>query len=214
MGKKLESSELKKLPKTQAEAIRKGERYFFTGKPCKNGHISQRVLHKKSKTKKDECYECVSIRAKKYRAENNEKMAAFNKQRRSADFRLEENKKRRDKYHSSKEHRDYVRSTQYKSNYGISIEEYERLFKSQSRQCAICRKAPETDNSARRLSVDHDHETGHVRGLLCSECNTMLGHLDDDPKRCIKAAVYIEKAGDYRNNSHLKKKLRGRKAIT
>ena len=47
MGRKLDSTELKKLPKTQDEAIRKGERYFFTGQPCKNGHVSQRVLKKK-----------------------------------------------------------------------------------------------------------------------------------------------------------------------
>ena len=47
MGRKLDSPELKKLPKTEAEAIRKGERYFFTGQPCKNGHVSQRVLNKK-----------------------------------------------------------------------------------------------------------------------------------------------------------------------
>jgi hypothetical protein len=214
VGKKLDSSESKNLPKTQAEAIRKGERYFFTGQPCKNGHISQRVLQKKSNKLKNECYECISIRSQKYRATNKEKMAAFNAKRRSVEYRLEENKKRRDKYESNKEQRDYVRSLRYKSNYGINIEEYEELFKSQSGKCAICRKPSETINSSRRLAVDHDHKTGSVRGLLCSDCNTMLGHFDDDPKLCIKAATYIKKAGDYRDNEYLKRKLRGRKALT
>ena len=213
MGKKLDTFELRKLPKTEAEAIRNGERYFFTGQPCKNGHVSQRVLQKKGSKFKSECYECISIRSKKYRAANKEKMAGFNLERRSAEYRSKVNKQRRDKYKSQKEYRDYVRSKTYKGKYGLNIEKYDELFKSQSGKCAICGKSSKEMADKKRLAVDHDHKTGQIRGLLCSDCNTMLGHFHDDPKLCIKAASYLDKAGDYRDNEYLKSKLRGRKAI-
>jgi hypothetical protein len=46
--------------------------------------------------------------------------------------------------------------------------------------CAICKRA--TGTGKRKLAIDHDHSTGHVRGLLCSVDNKLLGHLRDDPE--------------------------------
>lgn len=56
--------------------------------------------------------------------------------------------------------------------YAISIEQYEEMLAAQDDRCAICRKAPP---EGRRLAVDHDHDTGRVRGLLCTACNAALG---------------------------------------
>jgi len=76
-----------------------------------------------------------------------------------------------------------------KRNYGISLADYERMFKTQNGLCAICNK-PDTK---RRLSVDHDHKTGKNRELLCSLCNLTLGHLSDDPELFDRAAAYLRR---------------------
>jgi len=63
-----------------------------------------------------------------------------------------------------------------KNNYGITVEYYKELFIQQGGECAICRKPQSEFNYP--LHVDHDHQTGKVRGLLCSGCNTGLGHFE------------------------------------
>jgi hypothetical protein len=68
--------------------------------------------------------------------------------------------------------------------YGLTVEDYDRLLAEQGGVCAICRQ-PETRRKRRSstevvpLAVDHDHDTGVVRGLLCHTCNVRLGHVDD-----------------------------------
>lgn len=80
--------------------------------------------------------------------------------------------------------------------YRLSPSEFDALLKAQGGACAICR-FPETkihrDGSVTRLSVDHDHETGAVRGLLCSGCNVGLGSFADDPEALRAAVDYVER---------------------
>lgn len=68
--------------------------------------------------------------------------------------------------------------------YGLSVEEYESLLKSQDGKCAICRRES-------KLHVDHNHANGKVRALLCFACNTGLGMFDDDPKLLAMANAYL-----------------------
>lgn len=91
-----------------------------------------------------------------------------------------------------KEDPDYQRRRRavWMSRFGLTIEAYDLLFKSQGGKCAICRKPP----GRLRLAVDHDHSTNSVRGLLCSNCNRGIGHLQDDPEIVTAAAVYIRRA--------------------
>jgi len=56
--------------------------------------------------------------------------------------------------------------------------------------CAICGGINDNDDA---LSVDHDHETGRIRGLLCSKCNKGLGSFNDDPELLRKAIAYLER---------------------
>lgn len=65
------------------------------------------------------------------------------------------------------------RHCQLKARYGLSAAEYDHLLALQRNVCRICRKPCST---GKRLAVDHDHETGKVRGLLCRRCNRGLGH--------------------------------------
>ena len=65
-----------------------------------------------------------------------------------------------------------------KSLYGISIEEVEHMKVQQNYLCKICKT--HESNLKRKLFVDHCHETGKVRGLLCQLCNTMIGNAKDN----------------------------------
>ena len=75
-----------------------------------------------------------------------------------------------------------------KQNYGMTPEEYSALLERQAGRCAICRKPPQT----RRLAVDHDHKTGHIRGLLCPRCNRCIGLFQDRLDLLQRAASYLE----------------------
>jgi hypothetical protein len=74
--------------------------------------------------------------------------------------------------------------------YSLLVEEFWKIYEHQGRRCFVCQRA--TGMGKRRLSVDHCHSTGFVRGLLCSTCNKMLGHLRDDPEAFRRAAKYLE----------------------
>lgn len=79
--------------------------------------------------------------------------------------------------------------------YGITVEQYDAMLVEQAGRCAICLTPPSgSGRNTTRLHIDHDHETGKVRGLLCSRCNTALGQLADDPERMHRMINYITKA--------------------
>jgi hypothetical protein len=79
------------------------------------------------------------------------------------------------------------RDSQLKRNYGISLLEYQKLFKKQNGKCAICSK-----RSDKTLHVDHDHKTGRIRGLLCFRCNYGLGYFKDNLKQFKQIVKYLE----------------------
>lgn len=91
---------------------------------------------------------------------------------------------------------DAVRGYRLKRQYGITVADYNRMFEKQGGVCAICKK-PESargnHGTARELAVDHCHDTGKVRGLLCTGCNTAIGKLrvSDDTLR--NASAYLRK---------------------
>lgn len=75
----------------------------------------------------------------------------------------------------------HMRNYFMRIKYNLTIEKYDQLFENQNGVCKICKK-PETaikNGTLARLSVDHDHVTGAIRGLLCSKCNHGLGNFED-----------------------------------
>ena len=74
-----------------------------------------------------------------------------------------------------------------KQKYGISIEEFDVLYDKQGGVCAVCSKSTEY-----RLCVDHRHDTGKIRGLLCRPCNKAIGQLGDTPEGVLKAYGYLK----------------------
>lgn len=78
---------------------------------------------------------------------------------------------------------------------GITNEEYDALHVMCGGVCTICGQ-PETGNTPTKdglkvLSVDHDHATGMIRGVLCNACNVALGKMRDDPDLLERAAAYL-----------------------
>jgi len=92
------------------------------------------------------------------------------------------------------ERHEYRRNWQLKKAYGISLGEYQMLFDLQDGKCAICDNS-ETDSTngiVHLLAVDHDHDSGKVRGLLCKKCNTAIGLLKHQESLLDKAKKYLE----------------------
>ncbi len=72
--------------------------------------------------------------------------------------------------------------------YGITAEQYDAILKVQGGKCALCRRAT---GATKALAVDHDHETGAVRGICCGVCNKILGHFRDDPEAFRRGTEYL-----------------------
>ena len=130
---------------------------------------------------------------KEYRAKNKEKIAQANREYR------EKNKEKRT--NTTKEYRDKnkdkIKEYAWKrAGINITQKEYEGLLVEQNYSCAICDKHQSVLNKT--LAVDHDHETGEIRGLLCWECNTALGKLGDSIPGILKVLEYLQK-GENRN---------------
>jgi hypothetical protein len=83
------------------------------------------------------------------------------------------------------------RDRQWDIKFGLSPEDYLEMYNKQDGKCACCgRYAEEVSN--KNLAVDHDKDTGKIRGLLCSSCNQGIGLLGDDLESVIKAVRYLE----------------------
>lgn len=88
-----------------------------------------------------------------------------------------------------------IKNSQLKYSYGITLDIYEQMLVDQKGLCLICFK-PETrkfksKNKVSELVVDHCHKTGKVRGLLCSSCNTAIGHLRENPETIKNILTYL-----------------------
>jgi hypothetical protein len=86
--------------------------------------------------------------------------------------------------------KDEHRNTQLKSDYKITLNEYNEILIKQEYKCAICGNIK---NGNRRMCVDHNHSTGEIRGLLCSRCNLGIGSFCDDVNLLTNAINYLKK---------------------
>lgn len=88
----------------------------------------------------------------------------------------------------------YAKNYRLKRNYSISTGQYEEMLKEQLGGCAICETT--ISYGSKSLAVDHCHQTGKVRGLLCTACNTALGLLKEDMELFKKSIQYLELHND------------------
>jgi hypothetical protein len=93
-------------------------------------------------------------------------------------------------------HRDIYRRANNKANlrvrFGLTVDEFNVLVEKSDGKCGICRKP---ESRKRRLCLDHDHNTGALRGFLCSACNLWLASSKDDPIMLEKTIRYLKFPG-------------------
>jgi hypothetical protein len=128
------------------------------------------------------CKECLKAYSKEYRNTKSKEGKSVTK------LAIE---KKPEKYN-----KDYFQKASRKSRlkrlYGISENEYIKMLEDQDGRCAIC-KVSGGLISGSFLSVDHNHSTGAIRGLLCSRCNTALGMLEDSLDNLEAAKIYLQR---------------------
>lgn len=97
-----------------------------------------------------------------------------------------------------RKNKERVQGHEIKTRFGISLDDYNKMMEDQQGVCKICglpeSKLDHRSKLPRRLAVDHCHSTGKVRGLLCSDCNTALGLMKDNPKLLNEAIKYLSGA--------------------
>lgn len=82
--------------------------------------------------------------------------------------------------------------------YGLTHDDYVTMLNAQDNRCAICDGADPGRKNSRRFLVDHDHETGRVRGLLCYQCNTLLSNASDSVRVLLAAERYLQSHRSHR----------------
>ena len=85
----------------------------------------------------------------------------------------------------------YSRTSRLNATYGITADQFDTMLAAQEWRCAICRDIEPGGGRTGALSVDHDHVTGKVRGILCHQCNMALGKFKDNPELLRRAADYL-----------------------
>lgn len=118
----------------------------------------------------------IRAKVKEYRANNTARIREYDAQRRAGN-----------------KHRYHAYFLQYK--YGITAADYQHMLHNQGGVCAVqgCGNDGSEDKRRRRLFVDHCHQTGKVRGLLCCNCNRVLGMMKESAELLRGLAGYIEK---------------------
>lgn len=98
--------------------------------------------------------------------------------------------------HKMHKHRSRILRT-----YGITLEQYDQMLLDQNGLCAVCHKLC---RSGKKLSIDHNHDSGVVRGLLCSGCNLALGSLMESAANARSLADYIDNFSSKEKSLELK----------
>jgi hypothetical protein len=108
--------------------------------------------------------------------------------RKSANAWLDRNREK-----SNARHRKHHRKNHLKQNYNLTIDDFNRLVQNQKGACAICLNKF-AENKSGKPHVDHDHNTGIVRGILCGYCNSALGMFRDNEEVLRNAINYLLKS--------------------
>jgi Recombination endonuclease VII len=87
--------------------------------------------------------------------------------------------------------KDKTRAHRYKSEYGVTLVEYEQLLRQQGGNCACCGCSGNPDG--KRMAIDHCHQTGKIRGILCRKCNAGIGMLGDNIEGLLQAINYLRR---------------------
>lgn len=89
-----------------------------------------------------------------------------------------------------------MRERKWLARWGFTPESFRALNEKQEWRCAVCKRLPLEASKRKNLCVDHDHETGAIRGLLCAPCNMALGLMQDNLAILLQAVKYLQAAAE------------------
>lgn len=140
----------------------------------------------KNKTSRDgyqhHCKDCTRVKQAEWRKANPEKARSYMKKYRESE------RGRRARQARTERDREANRWGHIQRRYGLTQDDYTRMYEEQGSRCPLCLEEQEI------LYVDHCHQTGRVRGLVCDRCNRALGALRDDADIAERAAAYLRRA--------------------
>lgn len=158
-------------------------------------------------SKSENAKEAQKKRMKRWREENREKVREYSRawREKNADHIKDYNASYMPEYYQ----REGAAISRWKRNlkaYDLTPADFNKMWQAQNGKCAICQHemAPR-GRKKDAATVDHNHATGEVRGLLCRGCNHGIGNLKDDPEILLRAAEYLNDKGHY---AHFNKVLK------
>lgn len=143
-------------------------------KICSRCHELKTEFHRNSRKNdllRSDCKDCRNAYRRKYRQKNKPQFT---------------------KYENTEKFKNKSFEQKLKRQYGITIQDFNIMLNNQNGLCKLCNK-PEIHKTKKKLSVDHCHITGKVRGLLCHRCNVFLGLVKEDISVLNKAIEYLAK---------------------
>lgn len=179
------------LPKSRREAKAQGAPRYFTGKPCKNGHVAERYVF-------GGCVPCHQA----FSWARRQDPEVLDQQRSAQRWRMR--RKRADPVEAAKI--KLITAASQKKHWRKGRAKFLSRLAGEPKpeRCQICDKRG-------RVCFDHCHATGKFRGWICNQCNTILGWVNDDPIRLRKLAAYLEKSLNDREPlpTYLRPELKG-----
>jgi hypothetical protein len=138
------------------------------------------------------CKECAVARTRAHMTTN----SSLIKEKKAAAYKADPDKEKARVKKWNAENKDKVsarnRAARLRNKYGITQKEYEELGEAQQWKCAICGSKDSGSKNSDNLSVDHCHDTGRIRGLLCHPCNAGIGYLKESEEIMNKAINYLK----------------------
>jgi hypothetical protein len=149
--------------------------YCFACKTWKfRAEFYERDMHKT----KAQCRECTNTKARAYAKANRAKVLAYKK---AHGHTVQPSGLTRNK------------EGKLRTTYGLSASAFNDMLKAQGFKCGCCGGPFASNNHKRPMHVDHNHQTGKVRGILCGGCNLILGHAKDSIEVLQRAIFYLQK---------------------
>jgi hypothetical protein len=157
---------------------------------CRAGHsLAENLVRYPSGPKR--CRMCERDRARQRREVFRDRIREQNRES-QARTRLEIDRSPRARLDYPNRDRKY----HLKRVYGMTEADFERMLAEQEHRCATCSVELTIDHRKPNTAhIDHCHETGRVRGILCMRCNSAVGYLRDDPALALKVAAYLQNLG-------------------
>jgi hypothetical protein len=180
----------RRRPKTEKQCI-----YCKGIKPASEFHSHNYTTRtgKNSRRLMSGCKECCSKYARVRRVEKKDEIREQSRQYRERN-KLQIVERDKAYYEFNKERMDaYQRKHHLRTKYGITPAQHAQMILAQDGKCLVCGETPDGRPKKGKLHVDHCHDTGKVRGLLCHSCNVAIGHLKEDPVRIKALLEYVLK---------------------